>query len=390
MSSCRDALKALRVVFALVIAGSAFAVGAQAAAPAAPATQAKSAPRAAQPADYPGIGRAATPTEVQAWDIDVRPDFKGLPKGAGTVARGQEVWEAKCASCHGIFGESNEVFAPIVGGTTARDIETGRVARLTDESFPGRTTLMKLSSLSTLWDYVNRAMPWNNPKTLSTEEVYAVTAFILNLGGIVPDDFTLSDANIAQVQQRLPNRNGMTTDHGLWPGRTMGNGGRPDVTGTACMADCATEPKVASLLPDHARNAHGNLAEQQRLVGPQVGADTTKPPGATRRSGPAAAAAAAAATAAPAGGTAAARAVALARQHNCLACHGMDSKVVGPGMSEIARRYAGRGDAQDYLARRIVSGGSGVWGSIPMPEQSLPAADVAALAAWLAEGAKKP
>ena len=59
-----------------------------------------------------GIGRPATAKEIAAWDIDVRPDFKGLPKGSGSVAQGTEVWEAKCASCHGIFGESNEVFYP--------------------------------------------------------------------------------------------------------------------------------------------------------------------------------------------------------------------------------------------------------------------------------------
>ena len=56
---------------------------------------------------YEGIGRTATPAEIAAWDIDVRPDFKGLPKGSGSVAKGQEIWEAKCASCHGTFGESN-------------------------------------------------------------------------------------------------------------------------------------------------------------------------------------------------------------------------------------------------------------------------------------------
>ena len=65
--------------------------------------QAQSAPAAA----YPGIGRAATPAELLAWDIDVRPDFKGLPSGSGTVEQGMQVWEAKCASCHGVFGESN-------------------------------------------------------------------------------------------------------------------------------------------------------------------------------------------------------------------------------------------------------------------------------------------
>ena len=237
---------------------------------------------------YPGVGRAATAKEVQAWDIDVRPDFKGLPKGSGSVAKGQEVWEGKCASCHGVFGEANEVFSPLVGGTTADDIKTGRVARLNDSTFPGRTTLMKLSTVSTLWDYINRAMPWTAPKSLSTDEVYAVTAYLLNMGGVLPDNFVLSDATMAEAQQRLPNRHGATSAHGLWPGKGLGQAGKPDVRAVACMAHCGPEAKVASVLPDFARNNNGNLAQQQRLVGPQRGADTTRPPAA----GPAAASAA--------------------------------------------------------------------------------------------------
>ena len=336
---------------------------------------------------YTGVGRAATPKEVAAWDIDVRPDFKGLPRGSGSVAKGQDVWEGKCASCHGIFGESNEVFSPLVGGTTKEDVKTGRVARLNDSSFPGRTTLMKVSSVSTLWDYINRAMPWNAPKSLSNEEVYAVTAYLLNLGGVVPDGFTLSDKNIADVQKLLPNRNGMTTDHGLWPGQGLGNGGKSDVKAVACMKDCVPEPRVSSFLPDFARNNHGNLAEQQRVVGPQRGADTTKAPAAS----PAAAAAATLTTVAPratADATGAA-ALALAQKHTCTACHGADTKIVGPGFKEIATKYAGRADAEAYLAAKIRSGGQGVWGSIPMPAQTLPDADVKAIAQWLFTGAKK-
>src|SRR5574343_1158802 len=233
----------------------------------------------AQSEKYPGLGRVATPKEVAKWDIDVRPDFKGLPAGSGSVAKGQDVWEGKCAHCHGIFGESNEFFSPLVGGTTAEDIKTGRVANLTRQDFPGRTTLMKVATVSTLWDYINRAMPWTNPKTLSTEEVYAVTAFLLNLGGIVPDDFTLSDKNIAEVQKRMPNRNGMTTAHAMWPGKEFNGTTKPDTANVICMKDCAPEPKHASLLPDFARNAHGDLAEQNRLVGQQKGADTTRPEG---------------------------------------------------------------------------------------------------------------
>jgi cytochrome c len=353
----------------LLAAGAAFA---QAAAPAAPAT------------GFPGIGRAATPKEVQAWDIDVRPDFKGLPKGSGTVSRGQDVWEAKCASCHGVFGESNEVFSPLVGGTTKADVQTGRVARLTDAGFPGRTTLMKVPTLSTLWDYIYRAMPWNAPKSLPPDEVYAVTAFLLNLGGVVPDDYTLSDRNMAQTQALLPNRNGMSTDHALWPGRGLTQAKKPDVQAVACMKDCTTEPTVASFLPDFARNAHGNLAEQNRLVGAQRGADTTRPSG----SAPLAAVAAPAAAPAAADPKATA-AQALARKHNCLTCHGVDNKVVGPGLREVAKKYAGRTDALAYLTQKIQAGSSGVWGVIPMPAQTLPSEDAKAIAQWLVDGAKK-
>ena len=350
----------------------------------------------AQPAQSPsfqGIGRAATPAEVRAWDIDVRPDFKGLPAGAGTVAKGQDVWEAKCASCHGIFGESNEIFSPIVGGTTQDDLRTGRVARLNDAAYPGRTTLMKLSNLSTLWDYINRAMPWNQPKSLSVEEVYAVTAYILNLGGVVPDDFTLSDRNIRDVQRTLPNRNGMSTDHALWPGAGFGSR-KPDVLARACMKDCATDASVASFLPDFARNAHGNLAEQNRLVGPQRGADTTQPAPSAPLAGRAQAVAVAAAPAAAAVSAKPATAAgnpawALAQKHTCTACHGLDSKLVGPSFVEIAKRHGARGDAAAYLTGKIRAGGTGVWGPIPMPPQSLSEADAQTIAQWLVAGAKR-
>ena len=350
---------------------------------------------------YPGVGRAATPKEVKAWDIDVRADFKGLPKGAGSVAMGQEVWEAKCASCHGVFGEANEVFSPLVGGTTQDDVKTGRVASLNDSSFPGRTTLMKASTVSTLWDYINRAMPWAAPKSLSTEEVYGVTAYLLNMGGIVADNFVLSDTSIANAQRRMPNRNGVTVDHGLWPGKALGKGGKPDVKAVACMKDCATDAKVASFLPDFARNNNGNLAEQQRQIGPQRGADTTKPPAST----PAAATAAttAATTAAPLAGPGAqpnaqpnaqpisprAAALALVQKNSCTACHGVDNKIVGPGFHEIASKYAARTDAEAYLAGKIKSGGQGVWGTMPMPAQALSEGDARLIAQWLATGAKK-
>ena len=363
-----------RALAALILGAAAGAVAAQSANP------------------FPGIGRAATPKEVAAWDIDVRPDFKGLPKGSGTVAQGMDIWEAKCASCHGVFGESNEVFSPIIGGTTKDDIKTGRVKRLTDESFPGRTTMMKVPTLSTLWDYINRAMPWNAPKSLKTDEVYAVTAYMLNMADVVPENFTLSDRNMAEVQKLMPNRNGMTTDHGMWPGKGLGNGGKPDIKAVACMKDCATEAKVASFLPDHARNAHGNLAEQNRIVGAQLGADTTKPaaPAGAAPARPAAPEAKPAApTKAAGGGAESAAALALFSKHNCTACHAVDRKVLGPSMQEVAKKYASRADKVEYLSGKILGGAAGAWGAIPMPAQNIPRADAQAMAQWVAAGAAK-
>jgi S-disulfanyl-L-cysteine oxidoreductase SoxD len=327
------------------------------------------------------IGRDATKDEVAAWDIDVRPDFKGLPKGAGSVDRGTEVWESKCASCHGVFGESNEVFTPIIGGTTLQDIETGHVANLLPgKNFPQRTTIMKVATVSTLWDYINRAMPWNAPKSLSTDDVYAVLAYLLNLAEIVPADYVLSNDNIAQVQERMPNRNGMTFFKPLWDVNSKG-----DVVNTACMTNCASELTLGSSLPDFARDAHGNINEQNRGIGPVRGAVTTEPAPKTleqareKLGGPAQAPKAEGAP----------DVKALLTSNSCTACHGMVSKMVGPGFAEVAAKYKDKADAVDYLSAKIKNGGVGVWGGIPMPAQAqLSDADAAAIAQWIAAGAK--
>jgi cytochrome c len=337
----------------------------------------------AQNKPWHDVGRAATPAEVKAWDIDVRGDFKGLPKGAGSVTLGEEVWMAKCASCHGDFAESNEVFTPIIGGTTAKDIETGRVASLVagaPATAPQTTTIMKVATLSTLWDYVNRAMPWNNPKTLTADEVFGVTAYMLSLANIVPADFVLSDENIAEVQKRMPNRNGMVFYKPLWEVK-----GKGDVKNVACMKDCELDPRVNSFLPDFARDAHGNIQEQNRVIGPVRGVDTTKPP--AKSLGSVAAAAAApvkVAAASPAGNV-----NTLLAANSCTACHGMKNKIVGPGFNEIAAKHKGKANLEAYLVDKIKNGGSGVYGAIPMPAQpQVKDADAKAMAAWIAAGAK--
>jgi len=340
-------------------------------------------PVLAQAQPWHELGRPATQAEIKAWDIDVRPDFKGLPAGAGSVSLGERVWEAQCASCHGVFGESNEVFTPIVGGTSKADIARGRVKNLEEGStFPQKTTMMKVATVSTLWDYINRAMPWNAPKSLKTEEVYGVVAYILHLADVVPADFTLSHQNIAEVQQRMPNRNGMVFYEPLWKAD-----GKGDVKNVACMKDCPTEATVRSFLPDFARDAHGNILEQNRVVGPVRGADTTRPAPAALSKG--AAAAPVVVAIAPAATVAGPDIKGLLSKNSCTACHGMTSKLVGPGFNEIATRYKGRADAETYLAGKIKSGGSGVFGSVPMPAQpQLSDSDAQAMARWIAAGAR--
>jgi len=324
--------------------------------------------------NYAGIGRQATPAELRAWDIDVRPDFKGLPKGSGSVDRGQELFEEKCASCHGSFGESNEVFTPLIGGTTPEDIKNGRVGGFARGDIPQRTTFTKVATISTVFDYIQRAMPWTAPKSLKPDDVYAILAYFLNLAEIVPGDFVLSDGNIAEVQKKMPNRNGMTTDHGMWPGAPankggIGNGGKPDVRNVACMKDCKSEVKIGSTLPEYARTAHGELADQNRSFGPVRG---------TRTLGPEAAKKAAAA------GT-----LELAGKSGCMACHGVSNKLVGPGYNEVAARYKDQPDAEAKLLAKVKAGGQGAWGSIPMPPNGhLPEEDLKTLVRWILNGAR--
>ena len=131
------------------------------------------------------------------------------------------------------------------------------------------------------------------------------------------------------------------------------------------MKNCETEAKVASLLPDFAMGAHGNLSQQQRLVGPQRGIDTQ----------PRAKTEPAAAPAQPA--------TALLTQHACFACHQIDTKLVGPAFKDVAAKYAKDKDAADKLAQKIIHGGSGVWGPVPMPPNAVTEDEAKTLAKWV-------
>ena len=189
-----------------------------------------------------GFGQVATPAAIAGWDIDVRPDGMGLPVGRGSVAAGQTLYELKCASCHGTFGESNS-YVTIAGG----------VGTLASDQ-PVRTTGSKLNYATTLWDYINRAMPFDAPKSLTPDEVYALTAYVLNLYDILPANAVLDQHSLPLV--KMPNRDGMTTMHGF-----MHHDGKPDTGNVACMKNCAAEVRLSSENADAALDPRGNTGK---------------------------------------------------------------------------------------------------------------------------------
>ena len=157
-----------------------------------------------------GLGQAATPSAIAAWNIDVGPDGAGLPKGSGSVVAGQAVYAAQCAACHGARGEGKPADALVGGrGTLASD----KPIKTIGSFWPYATTV---------YDFINRAMPYNAPQSLRPDEVYAVTAYLLHLNGILPADAVLDAASLPRV--RMPNRDGFVADR------------RPDTSSAACVS----------------------------------------------------------------------------------------------------------------------------------------------------------
>lgn len=141
-----------------------------------------------------GIGRAAAAEEIAGWDIDVRPDGAGLPEGRGTVLAGEEIYVLQCAVCHGDFGESAGRWPMLAGGFDTLDSHD-----------PVKTVGSYWPYASTLIDYIYRAMPYGNAQSLSPDELYAVTAYVLYLNDVILDeDFELSHENYAEI--RLENQ----------------------------------------------------------------------------------------------------------------------------------------------------------------------------------------
>lgn len=171
-----------------------------------------------------GYGKPATPEQIAGWDIDARgDDGAGLPAGKGNVARGTEVFADQCAACHGTFGEGEGRYPKLVGGN----------GTLTADR-PEPTVGSYWPFAVTLWDYINRAMPMPMPHTLSADDVYALTAYVLNLNNLVADDFVADKTSLPKV--KMPNH-----DNFSWQDP------RPDTAAKPCMTKCI-DPKDIKII----------------------------------------------------------------------------------------------------------------------------------------------
>jgi len=161
-----------------------------------------------------GLGTAATPEQIHGWDIDVRPDGTGLPPGKGTVEQGEKIYAEQCSGCHGDKGQNPEKgFDRLVGGRGT--LATSKPVQTIGSYWPYATTV---------FDYVNRAMPFPAPNSLKPDEVYSVVAYLLYLNEIVPRDTVMNAQELKKV--KMPNADGFIPD------------GRPDTEELKCKAKC--------------------------------------------------------------------------------------------------------------------------------------------------------
>lgn len=168
---------------------------------------------AATAQDNYGLGTPATAEQIAGWHIDILPDGNGLPAGSGTVLQGKKVYETSCVACHGADLKGTPPWPALVGGQGS--LATDKPIKTVGSYWPYATTL---------FDYIRRAMPFQTPQSLSNEEVYSVTAYVLYKNGIIGEDAMLDAKNLADV--KMPNRDGFYVDD------------RPDVQNTRCMSDC--------------------------------------------------------------------------------------------------------------------------------------------------------
>jgi mono/diheme cytochrome c family protein len=145
------------------------------------------------------VGRAPTDDEIKAWDISIPPDGTGLPEGKGSAAEGKALYESRCQKCHGAKGEGGDYEQPIAGGKDT--LKTPKPIKSVGSYWPYATTV---------WDYVNRAMPFDRPETLTHDQVYSAVAYVLYLNGLVGEKDVLDAKSLPQI--KMPNRDGFVKD----------------------------------------------------------------------------------------------------------------------------------------------------------------------------------
>jgi len=215
MSSAKLKLLAVSTAGALAVWGCANMGGGMAAKSSTGIPLGNTGPHAVQPLpDKPRFGQAVSEADLAAWNIDIRtPDGQGLPAGRGSVAGGKKIYEAQCLACHGADAKGGSVYGTMVGGIG---------------SFKGSPRVLTPGSMypyaPILFDYIRRSMPMDRPQTLSANEVYALSAYLLNLNGLVPADAVMDQSSLVRVQ--MPNRDGFLIDD------------RPDTKAVRCMTSC--------------------------------------------------------------------------------------------------------------------------------------------------------
>lgn len=179
------------------------------------------APACATEPGHFGYGKAPTQKQIDGWNIDVRgDDGAGLPPGKGDVDRGANIFVEQCSACHGVFGEAEGRYPKLMGG--GGTFTSDRPEPSVGSYWPYAPTL---------FDYINRAMPFQSPHTLPTDDVYALTAYVLNFNNLVPNDFVADKDSLPNV--KMPNR-----DHFMWEDP------RPDTPEAACMKSCKDPAKL--------------------------------------------------------------------------------------------------------------------------------------------------
>lgn len=169
------------------------------------------------------LGREATAEEIKGWDIDIRPDGQGLPEGKGTVTQGDDIYQERCASCHGVFGEGLERWPVLAGGQGS--LKSERPVKTIGSFWP---------YLSTVYDYIYRAMPFGDAQSLSADETYAIVAYLLFMNDLVDGEFELNKSNFASI--RLPNEKNFVAD----PRHDRGK----HPAGKVCMKNCKAKVEI--------------------------------------------------------------------------------------------------------------------------------------------------